>query len=185
MSELINVGKFRFKCTNEVLRIIRSAHRELRQGAVIPVAYVYAHKVNGRIFYIGKSLGDRRGYSLVGRTNAWFKFYDNNDYIELVLLAIGLTMQQADYIEHTLIKQFSEHLVNSMVGHHNTALSRSVCQYDTSGKLIKQFENAAVAGAILNISKSEIAAVCKYYETLKRKGKQKKLSAGGYVWKYN
>ena len=158
--------------------------------------YVHINKTNGKK-YIGqtKQSLDQRFRSGKGYKNSP-KFYGaiekyGWDGFEHVLLFDNLTLTEANQKEEELIKKYdttddangyniayggdnhniSEETVQKIL----IAKQRQVDRYDKNGVYIDSFDNAKIAGRILNINPSGIYACCK----------DVRKSAGNFIWKYH
>lgn len=63
---------------------------------------------------------------------------------------------------------------NCNYGNHSKNLSKSILQFDKEGNYIRKWSGVSEAGKVMNICIQSIQKCCKL----------KRLSAGGYIWKY-
>jgi len=78
--------------------------------------YVYAHKNNGKVFYVGKGRR-RRAWAISGRNNKWKKFTENCITWDVVMLAENLSEKSAHSLEIETIKGIGlENLCNLTAG---------------------------------------------------------------------
>ena len=158
--------------------------------------YVHINKINGKR-YIGQtkqSLSQRfrcgEGYKNSPKFYGAIKKY-GWDGFEHILLFDKLTLEEANKKEEELIKIYDT--TNDLCGYNIAyggdnhdiseetikkilaAKQRQVDRYDKKGNYIDSFDNAKIAGRVLNINPSGIYACCS--------GVRK--SAGNFIWKYH
>ena len=158
--------------------------------------YVHTNKSNGKK-YIGQtkqSLNQRfrsgEGYKQSPKFYGAIQKY-GWDGFEHNLLFDNLTLEEANKKEEELIKKYNT--INDLYGYNIAyggdnhdiseetikkiliAKQKQVDRYDKKGNYIDSFDNAKIAGKILNINPSGIYACCK--------GIRK--SAGCFIWKYH
>lgn len=158
--------------------------------------YIHINKTNGKK-YIGqtKQSLDQRFRHGKGYKNSP-KFYGaiekyGWDGFEHILLFDKLTLEEANKKEEELIKEYkttndlygyniayggdnhdiSEETINKIL----TTKQKQVDRYSKNGNYIDSFDNAKIAGKILNINPSGIYACCNGVRN----------SAGNYIWKYH
>ena len=158
--------------------------------------YVHINKINGKR-YIGQtkqSLDQRfrsgEGYKGSPKFYGAIKKYGWDNF-KHILLFDELTLEEANQKEEELIKQYDttndDKGYNIAYGGDNHNISEETVQkiliakqkqvdrYDKNGVYIDSFDNAKIAGKILNINPTGIYACCN--------GVRK--SAGNYIWKYH
>ena len=158
--------------------------------------YVHINKTNGKK-YFGQTKQDLRqrfrngeGYKNSPKFYEAIKKY-GWDGFEHILLFDGLTLEEANKKEEELIKEYDtindKNGYNIAYGGDNHDISeetvrkileakqKQVDRYNKDGVYIDSFDNAKVAGKILNINPSGIYACCNGI----------RMSAGGYIWKYH
>lgn len=125
------------KSSLETREIVNQSIRKFLREAD-DYCYVYLHKINDIVFYVGMGSHDR-AVRVMGRSNLWYK----TAILEKVTVEIinhSLTREQGLIIEQELIKKYSDTVINYQYDNLHTI---PVIQFDRKGNKIREYNSVS------------------------------------------
>jgi len=118
--------------TKEVKRIVNDSVKTFNKGD-IKYCYVYLHKINNTVFYVGMG-AHNRDITTKGRSTKWYE-KAILEQVDVVIVAHGLTRREAMTIEAQYIKQYKDVCINQQLFRD----SKILC-INREGQVVKKYD---------------------------------------------
>lgn len=121
------------KSTKEIRDIVNMSNKKFKEN-LPDYCYVYLHKINDIVFYVGTGSHDR-AVRIPGRSSLWYKTVAG-EKVTVEIPVYNLTRDEGEKTEKEYIKQYSTTVINQQFTSYNLI---PVLQFSRDGKLIKEY----------------------------------------------